>query len=417
MFGFWTEQYLSTLGQGSGGGGGIVLAEPLQSINSAGLGTPQTANVGLVWNGSSWVYGSTSGGTDMSTVWANLAVSTNEQINVSHLTTALSGYASISLVDGRLSMNYDTNGNNVDFNAITYNASTGIVIQPIHVPNYSGCSNYPFNQYGTLVTFSGSTYFPFQLASYQGGALYYRADNYQPTSSFKFNNSTGWVRLIDSSNIGSQSVNYATSAGSAAKLSTARSIWGQIFNGEGNVNGLIYITANDNTVTIGSQNNSWCHIYNSADIPFIFNKAVWTMGALMPYNGHYNIGDSSNYWGTAYVSNLYSMGYVTALSDERKKNVVEDVELSVEQVAEAPSKKFTWKDKHDEDIHVGSIAQYWHNILPETVIEKDDVLSMDYSVISLASVIATARKVVDHEKRIAELERENKELKLKLNIA
>ena len=63
MFGFWTEQYLSALGQNSGGGGGgLSLNEPLSSINAAGLGAPSQANVGIIWNGSSWVYGSTSGG-------------------------------------------------------------------------------------------------------------------------------------------------------------------------------------------------------------------------------------------------------------------------------------------------------------------------------------------------------------------
>ena len=38
--------------------------------------------------------------------------------------------------------------------------------------------------------------------------------------------------------------------------------------------GYLKSTMNENTVTIGSQNADWCHIYNSADIPFIFNKTV-----------------------------------------------------------------------------------------------------------------------------------------------
>lgn len=48
--------------------------------------------------------------------------------------------------------------------------------------------------------------------------------------------------LIHSGNIGSQSVNYATSAGNAAsatKLATARTIWGQAFDGTGNVSGAL----------------------------------------------------------------------------------------------------------------------------------------------------------------------------------
>lgn len=43
-------------------------------------------------------------------------------------------------------------------------------------------------------------------------------------------------------------------------------------------NGLIKSTSNSNTVTIGSQNSSFCHIYNSADIPFYFNKSILVNG-------------------------------------------------------------------------------------------------------------------------------------------
>lgn len=43
-------------------------------------------------------------------------------------------------------------------------------------------------------------------------------------------------------------------------------------------NGLIKSTSNSNTVTIGSQNSSYCHIYNSANIPFYFNKNILVNG-------------------------------------------------------------------------------------------------------------------------------------------
>ena len=49
--------------------------------------------------------------------------------------------------------------------------------------------------------------------------------------------------------------------------------------------GLLKITNNSNTTTIGSQNASFCHIYNSANIPFIVNNSVLTTGG--------NLGDST----------------------------------------------------------------------------------------------------------------------------
>ena len=63
MFGFWTQQYISALGQNSGGGGGGTdLNEPLSSINDAGLGAPTAAGQVLTWNGSQWVYNIPGGG-------------------------------------------------------------------------------------------------------------------------------------------------------------------------------------------------------------------------------------------------------------------------------------------------------------------------------------------------------------------
>lgn len=58
--------------------------------------------------------------------------------------------------------------------------------------------------------------------------------------------------------------------------------------------GLLKSTKNGNTVTIGSQNSSWCHIYNTANIPFIFNNSVATTGG--------DLGTSTYKWGNIYSS-------------------------------------------------------------------------------------------------------------------
>ena len=110
-------------------------------------------------------------------------------------------------------------------------------------------------------------------------------------------------------------------------------------------------------------------------------------------------------------SSLYATGSVTALSDARKKDIQGDVNLSVEQIALAPAVKFLWKDRRDEGMQAGTIAQYWQGVLPEVVTEKNEVLGMSYGVAALIASIVTAKKVVDHERRIKELERENEILK------
>lgn len=101
-FGLWTQQFLSALGKSSiGGGGGDTLTEPLASINNAGLGTPTAAGQAIVWNGSRWTFGTTGGGTDLDAVWDALADSTSEQINATHLSNALNGYATQNWVNSQ----------------------------------------------------------------------------------------------------------------------------------------------------------------------------------------------------------------------------------------------------------------------------------------------------------------------------
>lgn len=58
----WSQGSVSALGNADDeGGGDVELNEPLATINAAGLGTPTTAGVGLVWNGTAWVYSQTGG--------------------------------------------------------------------------------------------------------------------------------------------------------------------------------------------------------------------------------------------------------------------------------------------------------------------------------------------------------------------
>lgn len=112
---------------------------------------------------------------------------------------------------------------------------------------------------------------------------------------------------------------------------------------------------------------------------------------------------------------IESASYVTALSDIRYKNVVAKVSPEVEDIAGASIIRYAWKNREDKSIHIGGIAQEWQKILPETVIESEGRLSMDYGVIGTIAAITTARKVVDHEKRIRQLENENQRLVAEIN--
>ena len=128
------------------------------------------------------------------------------------------------------------------------------------------------------------------------------------------------------------------------------------------------------------------------------------------------VGQGSN--AAVYVKNLYSSGAVSALSDIRHKEIVRNTNLQVEQIAAMRSVIYRKKDSNDNTLYAGSIAQDWQSILPQVVSIADNdehTQSLQYGVAALIAVITTARKVAEHERRIADLERENERLKEIIN--
>lgn len=65
-------------------------------------------------------------------------------------------------------------------------------------------------------------------------------------------------------------------------------------------------------------------------------------------------------------------------------------------------------------VEIGSSAQYWRNVLPDTVKERDGWLEMGYGNIALAGVITIARDFETLEQRVDRLEEENGKLKKKI---
>ena len=122
--------------------------------------------------------------------------------------------------------------------------------------------------------------------------------------------------------------------------------------------------------------------------------------------------------GNAIFQNVTSYGAVSALSDIRHKEIVRNTNLRVEQIAAMRSVIYRKKDSNDNTLYAGSIAQDWQSILPQVVSVADNdehTQSLQYGVAALIAVITTARKVEEHERRIADLERENERLKEIIN--
>jgi hypothetical protein len=209
----------------------------------------------------------------------------------------------------------------------------------------------------------------------------------------------------------------------ANRLNTSRTIWGQGFDGTGNVSGAMSgVTSINGCVSFptGTSTNPVLNIqgvYANTDYLSIWVTATHRPLVLQMNAGNVGIGTTSpNYKldvaGVIHSSvGMFSDGYVSALgqntsSDIRLKDVQGDVDLPIDMLANAPSKAFVWKGNKALGEQVGTIAQYWQKHLPQVVHDNNGYLAMQYDVAALLGVISVAKKVKSHEERIAELERE-----------
>ena len=186
----------------------------------------------------------------------------------------------------------------------------------------------------------------------------------------------------------------SATAAAATKLATARSLWGQSFNGTADVSGSM-------TGVGDIQCNAGSRIHGNGGTLYIgnANDADWVKISDMCSR------QGDGYWkvysnGSATCANVMSKGYVVALSDIRMKKVTGHVELTAETIADASAISFIRKDDPEKRERVGGIAQEWQDILPEAVVEIDKKLTMDYAAIDYVGMVSLARRVVAQQQEI-----------------
>lgn len=223
---------------------------------------------------------------------------------------------------------------------------------------------------------------------------------------------------------------------SATKLQTPRTIWGKSFDGTTNVSGDININGNIiNANEIKNSLGTYLRITSAGALVISSNSegdfAIRTNGTTG--NDSIFIKQSTNYVGIGTSSpsqklhvsgNILATGGVTCYSsDARAKTIIEELNLSLKQISESPTIRFKWNGWNVEDdgkTHIGGIAQYVQNILPEAVLDANGILNMDYATTAYIYAVQTARHLEEANKEIASLKQQiallKDELKLIHNI-
>jgi len=137
-----------------------------------------------------------------------------------------------------------------------------------------------------------------------------------------------------------------------------------------------------------------------------------------------DLGSSNHMWNNVYAYDMYLNSINNWISnwywsDKRFKKDIEPINSALSNVLKLKPVKYSWNteefpDKHfDNKRHIGLIAQEVEEVYPEVVNTNDEGFkSVDYNKLTVVLIKA----IQELNNKIEQLEKENKEMKKKLNI-
>lgn len=248
---------------------------------------------------------------DKSAMWTALAGSTTEQINKSHLTTALTGYATESWVSGK---NYAVKATTLAGYGITDGINAVSVTGTGNAVTAASISGHTLTlTKGSTFSLSGHKHAWSDITSGKPTTLsgYGITDAYTKTESDnKYPTKTG------SGASGTWGINVTGNAGSATKLQTARTLWGQSFNGQQNISGDLTGVGNINFTLEGRlvSNVSLELSYKNNDT----TSLIFTGTVFRPFTSAHNnidLGASTVRWRDLYIGRNAYVDGITKTED------------------------------------------------------------------------------------------------------
>lgn len=111
---------------------------------------------------------------------------------------------------------------------------------------------------------------------------------------------------------------------------------------------------------------------------------------------------------------FYGIDYYSS-SDIRYKNVIKHSCIDLSNLAALPIFLYTWKDKRDNTIHIGSSAQAVEQVIPQLVTENSTGFkSLNYSILGTVAGITACKELVTQKSELQQLKEKVKQLEDKL---
>ncbi|MBR4891173.1 MAG: hypothetical protein IKU15_07795 [Clostridia bacterium] len=173
-----------------------------------------------------------------------------------------------------------------------------------------------------------------------------------------------------------------------------------------------------------SKDNSWSEINFGCNDLYGSHPNQWTIGRNgdQTYRNEFTIRThNSDKFVFFRTGDFLVAGGITMYSDIRKKTKLQDVELTLQQIADAPLIEHYYNSDEKKTTHVGSIAQYWASMNDWFCkLDGEGFYTMEIQNAALASAISIARELVKYEsktdRKIRLLKDEVKRLKKEIKI-
>ena len=117
------------------------------------------------------------------------------------------------------------------------------------------------------------------------------------------------------------------------------------------------------------------------------------------------------------TNSITSTSNITTSSDINIKDIIsEDTCFTVDNIADAPFFDYTYKNDESRNVQIGTSAQYWQTVCPNSVkANEDGILGLNYQGVALGSAICLAKKIKEQQSEIDELKSQIAELKTLIN--